>query len=312
MKQNEHIKHSLKHNHTHEHIHEHHHHEIEVSEKSVSYLMVAFVINMLLSIVEIIGGIIAGSVALIGDALHNTSDAFSILIAVIAFKIGQKKASQKYTYGFKRAEVIGGFVNLILLFISGLYLFAEGIEHLIFPQKIDGALIIWISILALIIDALTAKISHHDAKTSANMKMVFLHNLFDAFGSLGVIVSGVCVMLFDIHFVDGLIALIIAFYMVFQSVISFKPIVNILMNAAPEDIDLKHIENAIQKIKGVVDVHHIHVWSISEHEVSLECHIKADNLDLVPKISDMLKKKFNICHCNIQIENKSTCPHCDL
>ena len=96
----------------------HHHHE-EVDEKSVKFLLLSFIINIGLSLVEIIGGILSGSVALIGDALHNTSDALSILIAVIAFRIGHKKATDKYTYGFKRAEIIGGFVNLILLFISG-------------------------------------------------------------------------------------------------------------------------------------------------------------------------------------------------
>lgn len=299
-------------NNTKKHHHEHHHHHHDVSEKSVFYLIVAFVINMLLSAVEIIGGIMAGSVSLIGDALHNTSDAFSILIAVIAFKIGHKKASDKYTYGFKRAEVIGGFVNLILLFISGIYLFIEGVERLILPQRIDGWLIIWISVAALIIDSITAKISHHDAENSANMKMVFLHNLFDALGSLGVILSGICVILFDVYYVDGIIALIIACYMIFQSVVSFTPIVNILMNAAPEDIDLHKVKKTIQKINGVSDVHHIHVWCIDEHDVSLECHIKGDNLDLVPQISEILKKKFNICHTNIQIENTDHCPHCDL
>ena len=296
----------------HIHHHEHHHHHGEVSEKSIKYLIISFIINMLLSVVEIIGGIVAGSVSLIGDALHNTSDAFSILIAVIAFKIGHKKATKKYTYGFKRAEVIGGFVNLILLFISGLYLIAEGIERLIIPQKIDGWLIILVSVLALIVDALTAKISHHDAHHSANMKMVFLHNLADAFGSLGVILSGVSIVLFDVYFVDGVVALIIAAYMIFQSVVSFKPIVNILMNAAPENIDLNKIEKAIKKSKGVEDVHHIHVWCISEHDVSLECHIKGSDLELVHQINDLLAKKFEINHCNIQLENEDCCHKCEL
>ena len=121
--------------------HSHHHHG-KVTEKSVKLLILSFVINMLLSVAEIVGGIISGSVALIGDALHNTSDALSILIAVIAFKIGRKKASEKYTYGFKRAEIIGGFVNLILLFISGGYLLVEGITRLIKPEPIEGMLII--------------------------------------------------------------------------------------------------------------------------------------------------------------------------
>ncbi|MBR1915757.1 MAG: cation transporter [Alphaproteobacteria bacterium] len=292
--------------------HHHHanHHEIE--QKSVKYLLISFIINMALSLVEIIGGLIAGSVALIGDALHNTSDAFSILIAVIAFKIGHKKATTKYTYGFKRAEVIGAFVNLILLFISGIYLVAEGIERLISPQALEGWLMIWISVLALIVDALTAKISHTHAHHNTNMKMLFLHNLADAFGSIGVIVSGICVVLFDIYQIDGIIALCIAAYMIYQALISFKPIVNILMNAAPDGTDLQEISEAIKKIDGVEDVHHIHLWCVSENDMSLECHIKGQNLDLVDQITDLLDKKFHIRHANIQLENKDCCHKCEL
>ena len=141
-----------------------------------------------------------------------------------------KKATEKYSYGFKRAETIGGFINLILLFISGIYLIVEGIERLIFPHQIDGWLIIFISILALIIDTLTAKLSHHHAHHNTNMKMVFVHNLADAFGSIGVIVSGLCVVWFGIYRADGIIAVLIAAYMIVQSIISFPQIVNILMN----------------------------------------------------------------------------------
>ena len=294
-----------------EHIHHHHHHN-EVTQKSVKLLILSFVINMLLSVAEIIGGIISGSVSLIGDALHNTSDAFSILIAVIAFKIGNKKASAKYTYGFKRAEIIGGFVNLILLFISGCYLLVEGIERLINPQQIDGLLIIWISVLALIIDALTAKISHHDAHHNSNMKMVFIHNLADAFGSIGVIISGLCIMWFDLYRVDGIVALIIAFYMIFQSVVSFPQIVNILMNAAPDNIDIEQVKNSLLAIKNIKNVHHLHLWCISEHNVAIECHIESDNNDIIVEATQLLKDKFGITHCNFQVENKSCGECCDL
>jgi len=286
-----------------------HHHHHEVTQKSVKLLMVSFGINMLLSAVEIIGGVISGSIALIGDALHNTSDAFSILIAVIAFKVGQRKASVKYTYGFKRAEVIGGFVNLILLFISGCYLLIEGILRLISPKPIEGVMIVVISVLALIIDAFTAQISHHEAHHNTNMKMVFVHNLADAFGSVGVIVSGLCVMLFGTYYVDGVIALLIAGYMIFQAVVSFPKVVNILMNAAPDDVDIEEIRNSILKIKNVKGVHHIHVWSVSEHEVALECHVISKNTDAIAEVALLLEKKFNIHHSNIQVE-KTSCDKC--
>ena len=292
--------------------HSHHHHHGEVTEKSVKLLVLSFAINMILSVAEVVGGVISGSIALIGDALHNTSDALSILIAVVAFKIGNKKASGKYTYGFKRAEVIGGFVNLILLFISGCYLLIEGISRLIKPEPIEGMLIIWISVLALVIDAATAKISHHDASHNTNMKMVFVHNLADAFGSVGVIVSGACVIWFGIYRVDGIIAVLIAAYMIVQSIIAFPQIVNILMNAAPDHIDLEAVKNEILQINNVRGVHHIHLWCISEHEVAMECHIESDDMDITPQISEMLEDKFGISHCNIQIEKQACKEGCDL
>lgn len=298
----------------HQHSHSlcHHHHHGEVNEKTIHLLLLSFVINILLSIAEIIGGIISGSISLIGDALHNTSDAFSILIAFIAFKIGRKKASTKYTYGLKRAETIGGFVNLILLFLSGLYLLFEGTQRLITPQQIEGEIIIWISLLALIIDVITAKISHHDSSHNSNMKMVFIHNLADALGSIGVIISGLFIVYFDIYRIDGFIALLIACYMIFQAIISFPKIVNILMNAAPDNIDIEEIKKEILKIKGIKGIHHIHLWCINEHDISLECHIEAKDIKLINQINKLLKEKFAINHCNIQIEDNKCFSECDL
>lgn len=298
--------------HHHNHSHHHHHHHHEISEKTVKYLLASFIINMLLSVAEIIGGILAGSVSLIGDALHNTSDAFSILIAVIAFKIGHKKADSKYTYGFKRAEIIGGFVNLILLFISGVYLAVEGVGRLISPEEIDGSMIIWISILALIIDAATAKLSHHGSEHNTNMRMVFIHNLADAMGSVGVIVSGLCVLYFNVYWVDGAVALMIAAYMIVQSVMAFPRVVNILMNAAPEHLDLNEVKKELEKLKGVQDVHHLHIWCVSEEEVSLECHLVGEDVELAHKAAHVLEEKFGIEHCNIQIEKCADCEQCHL
>ena len=292
-----------------EHFGHHHHHEKEVDEKSVRLLIVSFLINMLLSFAEFTGGIISGSVALIGDALHNTSDALSILVAIVAFKIGRRKATMKYTFGFKRAEIIGGFVNLVLLFISGCYLLVEGIWRLITPEPISGMIIIIVSVLALFVDVATAKISHHHAAHNTNMKMVFLHNLADALGSVGVIISGLCVMWFSIFWVDGVVAIAIAAYMIMQAIIEFPNIVCILMNAAPDNVNLKELEKAILKIEGVEDVHHVHLWRMDEHECSLECHIRSCQESVLEKVKVMLEKQFDIHHCTIQIEQK--CENCD-
>lgn len=288
------------------------HHQLHATSKTIRALSIAFVVNLILSGAEIIGGLIAGSVALIADALHNTSDAFSILIAVIAFKICQKKATTKYTYGFKRAEIIGGFVNLILLFVSGLYLILEGGIKLINPEPIEGGIIIWVSVLALVIDTVTARLSHHDAEHNANIRMVFLHNVADALGSVGVIISGFCALYFHLYWVDGLIALSIAAYMIFQSIRSFPGFVAILMNAAPESPDTAEIIQALQTLPGVKNAHHLHMWCLNEHDIALECHLETNHPKAAQAAETLLKNRFGIRHCTIQTENRPHCPSCDL
>ncbi|MBR4931970.1 MAG: cation transporter [Alphaproteobacteria bacterium] len=290
----------------------HHHHHGEVTEQTIKYLFISFLINIFLSCLELIGGVISGSASLIGDALHNTSDAFSILIAVMAFKIGRKKANHCYTYGFKRAEVIGGFVNLILLFIAGCYLLIEGFVRLFRPEPIAGGLIIGISLVALIIDAVTAKLSHADSHHNTNMRMVFVHNLADALGSVGVIISGICMLIWDVVWIDGFVALCIAGYMIYHAVYGFLPVVRILMNAAPLHLSVDEIKNTLERIEGVCEIHHIHIWQINETDISFNCHIVSENLDVVPVLQQVLADKFGICHSNIQVEKTVACQTCHL
>ena len=289
----------------------HHTHTHETpTNRTIRLLSISFVINMVLTLLELGAGVVAGSMALIADALHNCSDAFSILIAVIAYKIGTKKATLKYTYGFRRAETIGGFVNLILLFVAGIYLVCEGIGKVIFPQAIDGPVIVAVSVVALIIDVATAKISHTHAHHNMNMKMLFVHNLADAFGSVGVIISGLCIMYFGWTAVDGIVATLIGIYMIVQSVVSFPKITQVLMNSAPDDIDIAAIKRQLKKISGIQNVHHIHVWYLNERQIALDCHIVSCQSDILKQVNHVLKNDFGIHHTTIQIETSKCQTKC--
>lgn len=282
----------------------------QVTSKTITGLLIAFFINMALTFIELIAGFLAGSVALIADALHNASDAFSILIAVIAYKIGTRLATERFSFGFKRAETVGALVNLILLFISGFYLLYEGLWRILVPETINGWTIIIVSILALIIDVATAKLSHHHAHHNSNMKMLFLHNLADAMGSIGVIISGLFVVFLGWSFIDGIIAILIASYMIAQAVMSFPKIAAVLMNAAPKEVDTKSIETALLKIKGIKNVAHIHLWCIHENELAFDCHIEGTGPYIIDKAEKVLAEKFNIRHTTIQIDK--VCKKCLL
>lgn len=283
------------------------------SKKTTIYkLSFAFALNILLSLFEGIGGIISGSIALIGDALHNTMDAGSLLIALIAFKIAFNPPTHTYTYGFKRAEVIGTFVNLILLFISGLYLLGESIIRVFQPRPLDGLTMIYIAFITLVIDVLTARISHQHSHHSMNMKILFIHNLADAFGSCAVIFSGLCVYYFDIQWVDGVMGMIIASYMIIQAFLSFPKIVKILMNAAPQDIHIADIKKDILSFKEISDVHHMHLWYMNETDISFECHICTKDTHVLKRIASLLKEKYGIYHITLQSESKPCKNPCSL
>ena len=191
----------------------HHHHHESNSDKS---LLVAVAINVLLTLAQVIGGIISGSLSLVADALHNLSDAASLGIALFARKISRKPADEFKSFGYQRAEVIAALINLTLLITISLYLIYEAIWRIVEPQAITGWIIILVAGIALIIDMITATITFKMSKDSINMKAAFLHNLSDALASIGVIIAGTLILLHEWYWVDTLIAFLLAGFVLWQ------------------------------------------------------------------------------------------------
>ena len=185
----------------------HHHHHASESDRS---LFVAVGINVLLTLAQAIGGIISGSLSLIADALHNLSDAASLGIALFARTIGRRPADEIKSFGYQRAEVIAALINLTLLIVVSLYLIYEALWRVIEPQEITGWIIVLVAGIALIVDLITASITFKKSKDSMNMKAAFLHNLSDALASIGVILAGSLILLYQWYWVDTLLTFLIA------------------------------------------------------------------------------------------------------
>ena len=286
-----------------------HHRKNEKLDKRVMLaLKISFIINLILTICEISFGLVAKSVALVGDGLHNMGDTFSILLVIIVYIIGNKVANHKYSYGFKRAEVIGCFINLIFLSLSGIYLFYEGIKKILSPTAIDGTIVIYVAILASIINFCTAIILLKYSFNNKNIRLIFIHNFSDVLGSIGVILSGVFAIVFKWYFIDAIVAIGISIYLVIQVILHLPDILNILMNASPDDLDVNEIKSRLKQIDGIKDVHHMHLWYIEENEISFNCHITSDNLDILKEIKKILETEFKIYHSYVQIEKDE----CDL
>ena len=283
----------------------HHHHE-HGNDKN---LIVAISINLFLTFAQFFGGLISGSLALIADAIHNLSDAVSLGIAIFARAIGRKTADEFRTFGYKRAEVIAALINLTLMLIISLYLIYEAIWRFIEPQIISGWIVIIIAGIALIVDLYTSVITYRLSENNMNMKAAFLHNLSDALASIGVVVAGSLILLYEWFWVDSLITMIIAGYILLQTFKMFPNSVNFLMDATPNNISIEDVKTSMSLIKGVEDVHHIHVWNLDEQRVALEAHVVTgaeslkDNATIKEAIKKSLQEKYDIDHSTLEFEH---------
>lgn len=248
-------------------------HDYGKGELSDGRLFWAVAINMLLTAAQIVGGIVSGSLSLIADALHNFSDAGSLLLALVARRISRRPADEEKTFGYNRAEVIGALINLTTLVLIGLYLIYEAVMRYFEPQEISGWIVVIVAGIALAIDIGTAILTYTLSKRSINIKAAFLHNVSDALASVGVIIAGTLILLYDWYIVDSFVTLIIAGYVLYQGCSSLPRAINILMQAVPPDIDRSEVIASMLEIHGVRGVHHVHIWEIDEHHRSMEAHI---------------------------------------
>jgi len=272
-------------------------------------LIVAITINMLLTLAQIIGGIVSGSLSLIADALHNFSDAASLLIAWVARKIGRQPADHYKTFGYKRAEVIATLINLVSLVIIGIYLIYEAIWRVFEPQIIEGWTVVIVASVALVIDVATAVLTFTMSKNSMNIKAAFLHNVSDALASIGVIIAGSVILLYQWYWSDTLLTLMIAAYVLYQAATMLPKTIHILMEGTPDNISIDEVIMTMERVSNVTNVHHVHIWQIDEHRNALEAHVVITNYNQIEKIKTELKESllqvFSIDHSTLEFEIKN-------
>lgn len=286
--------------------HNHHHHiDPDAGDRRVA---IAIIVNLGLTVAQIIGGIFAGSLALIADALHNFSDAIALIIAFGARKIARRPANADMTFGYDRAEVVAALINYTTLIIVGLYLVYEAVLRFFEPQGVNGWLIVIIAAVALVVDLVTALLTYTMSKSSMNMRAAFLHNVADALGSVAVILAGTLIIFFDWRIIDPLVTLMIAGYILWQSYVEIGAVIRVLMLGRPPEIPAHDMIGAITDIAGVKGVHHAHLWQMNEHDPALEAHVVIEDGQWgdADAIKDQIKAKllfrFQLSHTTLEME----------
>ncbi len=292
--------------------HDHSHSTDNVSD---GVLLWTVIVNLGLSVFEFVAGAISGSVALMADALHNTNDAAALLIAYIARRISRKGADEHYTFGYRRAELIGAMIQLTALILVGLYLVYEAVRRIFEPEPLLGGWIMAAAGVALIVDVITAWLLWSMSKGSLNVKAAFLHNLTDAGASVAVLLGGAAIYWLDWTWVDPVLTLVIAGYILFMSFGLLRKTSRILMEGTPPGLSLDAVKETIENLDGVDNVHHLHVWELDEHHKALEAHVRiVENRQshsiLRKQIKDLLENKFSISHSTLELEDSSDAHRC--
>ncbi|MFY7810214.1 MAG: cation diffusion facilitator family transporter, partial [Flavobacterium sp.] len=270
-------------------------------------LYLTIVLNLVITITQVIGGIISGSLALISDALHNFTDVLSLIFSLFAHQMSKKKASINHTFGFKRAEIMAAFINAFLLILIAFFLILKAIEKLHTPVVISSNLVIALSLLGIFVNGLSAFLLKKDANKNLNMESAYLHLFSDMMASVVVLIGGIMMKFYQFYWIDSLLTILIALYLIIVGVKLLIKSSKFLMLFTPKDIDIKEIVREIHKIPNVNKLHHIHVWNLNEDELHLEAHLDCiDNITLLEfnvlleQIENILFQKFGINHVNIQ------------
>ena len=272
-------------------------------------LILSIILNIGITLAQIYGSIVSGSLSLLSDALHNFSDVLALVITFIGNKLTQSKFSKTKTFGLKRAEILAALINTTTLIAISFMLIKESIFRFQNIQNIDSTWVISLSILSILFNGLSVLLLHKDSHDNLNIKSAYLHLLTDMFSSFAILLGGLGMYYFQIFWLDPLLTIIIGIYLMISGVQLFFETIRVLMQFSPSNIDIEKIQNEIKKIEYIENIHHVHLWKLNENDIYFEAHIDINKDILLSEVDNILKtvrdtlnKKFKISHTTLQPE----------
>ena len=291
----------------HTHSHEHHHHHTEQLTSLNGVFILSIVLNLAFVLVETGVGIWSGSIGLLSDAGHNLSDVFSLLLALVAFRLADSHATKRFTYGYRKSSVLISLLNAIILLVAVGVILVESVHKLtdISSIELNGSAISWTAGIGILVNGFTAWLLMRQQAHDVNTRGAFLHMLADTLVSVGVVVSGLVISWTGWNWIDPVIGILIAIVILVSTWKLLSESLRLSIDAVPESIDPDHIVEEMKEMEGVSDVHHLHIWPISTTEVALTAHVVLDDLGAVPDTIPALKKKLKdhgIGHSTLEVE----------
>jgi cobalt-zinc-cadmium efflux system protein len=282
----------------------HHHHE--VSGKNLFWTVV---LNVIITLAQIVGGIISGSLALLSDAMHNFSDVLALLIAYAANRLAARPDSASRTFGYKRAEILAALFNASVLIGIAVFLIVEAFHKFYHPEPINSSWVIGLGLLSVVLNTASVLLVKDDAHDNMNIKAAYLHLLTDVMTSVAVVVGGLLMYYFGIFWVDPLISMLIAIYLIWASFGLVRDSSAILMQFTPKGIDIDKIVQSIEEDPKIENVHHLHIWQLDDKSIHLEAHLDftedvslSESNSVIDTLEKRLHDDFGIEHVTFQCE----------
>ncbi len=276
-------------------------------------LLIALSITALMTIVELAGGLISNSLALIGDAGHMFTDTMALGLSIFALNLTKRPANQTKTYGYYRAEILAALVNGTILIVVSVYIFYEAYRRFVEPPEVQGGLMLVVAVIGLVANVVGISILRSASRDNLNVKGAFLHMWSDTLSSIGVIAAGAIIFVTGRTIADPIISIIIGILILRSAGGLVWEAVNILLEAVPQHLDVGRINDAVRKIRGVKDIHDVHLWAITSGIYAMSCHLLIEDqmvsncTQIVEEVNRTLSQEFGISHSTVQLE----CEECE-
>jgi cobalt-zinc-cadmium efflux system protein len=270
-------------------------------------LATSMVINAIIMVAQLVGGVLAGSLALISDALHNLSDVAALGVSYAAVRVGRRPADERYTFAFQRAEVLAALANAAALIAVAAFIAVEAVGRVMSPRPVEGGLVMAFAAFGMVANAAAAFLLR-GRYNDLNLRSAVLHLVSDSVASFGVLLAGLVIRLWSFYLIDPLVSLALAAWMIKESWGLVRSTTHVLMQGVPEAIELRMVEQAIVSVAGVVAVHDLRVWALSSRSIVMSAHIVADRSDVASTtrvaadVKHLLRERFGVDHATLEIE----------
>lgn len=275
-------------------------------------LILSALLNAVTTAVQIAGGLLSGSLALLSDALHNLSDTAALVISAFAVRLSKRQSTEERTFGYKRAEILAAFFNAGVLVVVSFFLFKEAAHRLFHPHPVNSMLMLSVAFVGPVANIVSVLLLQPHKRADMNVRAAYLHLFSDFLASVAVILGACMIYFFDAYWVDPVLTILIGMYVLRGGYEIIGESVHILMQHVPEGISLKAVQVQIERMEGVKDIHHAHLWAVTERDIHFEAHVNtardmtvSETCVVSKEIEEMLRERFGITHTTLQFEFNS-------